>query len=127
MSLWQPFRDSGSFFDAMDDRMERMFDRVFDRRLSDGGWPALPTGGFRHVHGSHPMDLVENDKEYKIRADAPGMDPSDIDVKVKDNTLTISGERKDEKRETDPSGEVIKLERSQCAFTRSFVLPQNRR
>lgn len=71
------------------------------------------------------MDLIENSKEFKIKADAPGMDPSDIDIRVKDNTLTINGEKKDEIRETDASGEVIKLERAQRSFTRSFVLPRN--
>jgi len=125
MALWHPFRDSGSFFDAMDDRMERMFDRVFDRRMNVDGWPTVPSQAFLHAGGSHPMDLIENNKEFKIKADAPGMDPSDIDIRVKDNTLTISGERKDEIRETDASGEVIKLERAQRSFTRSFVLPRN--
>src|SRR5262245_10853578 len=43
------------------------------------------------------VDIVDNDKAYEITAELPGMDESNIDVKFSDGTLTITGEKKDEK------------------------------
>jgi HSP20 family protein len=42
------------------------------------------------------MDLTETDEQFVVRADLPGLDEGDLDIEVKDNILTISGEREAE-------------------------------
>jgi HSP20 family protein len=50
----------------------------------------------------------------------------DVKIKVLDNTLTISGERKEEKKEGETKeGKSTRIERSYGSFVRSFSLPQN--
>ena len=45
------------------------------------------------------VDVVNKEKAYEITAELPGMDESNIEVKVSDGTLTIKGEKKEEKEE----------------------------
>ena len=47
------------------------------------------------------VDIVEDNKEYLIKAEIPGLNKEDIKVGVQDDVLTISGERKYEKEEKD--------------------------
>jgi HSP20 family protein len=68
------------------------------------------------------MDLAETDDQLVLRADLPGLERDDIDIEVKDNVLTISGERKAEHEER---GEGFhRIERSFGRFSRSLGLPR---
>ena len=51
----------------------------------------------------------------------PGIDEKDLDIKVENNMLTISGERKFEKEEKEEN--FHRIERRYGSFTRSFTLP----
>jgi HSP20 family protein len=67
------------------------------------------------------MDLTEAEGEYVLRADLPGLTQEDIDIQVKDDVLTISGERKSEHHD---NGEgFYRVERSFGRFARSLDLP----
>jgi HSP20 family protein len=70
-----------------------------------------------------PYDLEENDNEFVVRMDVPGMAEKDIKVVANGGALTISGERKEEKTET--KGNVTYSERQYGSFTRSIALPAN--
>jgi HSP20 family protein len=68
------------------------------------------------------MDLVETDDHLVLRGDLPGMTEDDIDIEIKDNVLTVSGERKSDHEE---KGEGFhRVERSFGSFSRSLTLPQ---
>jgi len=69
------------------------------------------------------MDIKESDSEYTITAEIPGFTREEISIEVKDNTLTISSEHKDEK-EDQKEGYIYK-ERSERSFTRSIGIPEN--
>ena len=71
------------------------------------------------------VDVTENEKEFLIVADAPGMTSNDVKVEVKGQTLSFSGERKEEHREESADKKFYRLERSQSSFSRSFRLPQS--
>lgn len=93
------------------------FDDFFDRFFY--GWPTQNrdySGGW-----SPRVDIHENDKEILLDVEVPGIDKKDIKVEVKNGTLTLSGERKDE-RKTD-SSECCRSERYYGRFERSFSLP----
>jgi HSP20 family protein len=70
---------------------------------------------------SPKVDITENEKEIKISAELPGMDEKDIDVSLQNNTLTIKGEKKEEKE--DKGKDYYKMERSYGSFSRSIPVP----
>jgi HSP20 family protein len=69
------------------------------------------------------IDAVETKDSIRIQAEIPGINKEDLKVSVKDNTLTISGEKKQE-TEKDENG-YVRTERSYGSFQRSFTLPES--
>jgi HSP20 family protein len=67
------------------------------------------------------LDLSESENEYKVLADLPGLSKEDIKISLRDNVLTISGERKYEKK--DDSKNYSSAERTYGKFARSVSLP----
>lgn len=107
---WDPTRE----VDVLQSDMNRLFDAFFQGR----GGRALGGGAQRWIP---PMDLTEAGGEYVLRADLPGLTKEDIDIQVKDDVLTISGERKSEHHD---NGEgFYRVERSFGRFSRSLDLP----
>ena len=87
----------------------RLFDTLFEpRAMTAQRW--LP-----------PMDLVEADDHYVLKADLPGMAEDDVAIEFADGTLTLSGERKVEYERKDKG--YVRLERSFGKFSRSLSLP----
>lgn len=108
---WDPVRE----LDTFQADMNRLFDGFFGRRDTAGG------NGYTR-RWIPAMDLVETDDELVLRADLPGLDRNDIEIEVKDNTLTISGERKAEHEEK--GGGFHRVERASGRFSRSLDLPR---
>jgi HSP20 family protein len=68
------------------------------------------------------MDLVETEHDLVLRADLPGMTEDDVEIEVKDNVLSLSGERRSDNEE---KGEGFhRVERSFGRFQRSLTLPR---
>lgn len=67
------------------------------------------------------FEVKETKDAFEFKADVPGIDAKDLDVKLTDNRLTVSGKREEEK--TDKSDTYYTYERSYGSFTRSFTLP----
>ena len=67
------------------------------------------------------LDVTENDQAYTVKAELPGLDKKDIDVKIDGNVVSIHAkvERKTEEKEGE---RVIRRERFRGAFARSFSL-----
>jgi len=69
------------------------------------------------------VNTREADDAYYIEVDLPGVKKEDISIDVKDNVLTISGERKvEEERKED---EFYRVESFYGKFERSFTLPED--
>lgn len=67
------------------------------------------------------LDLSETDGGVEVRMDLPGIKAEEIDIHLTDNTLTVSGERKEEKEE---KGKTFhRIERRQGSFSRTVTLP----
>lgn len=70
------------------------------------------------------VDIVEDDKEYVIKADLPEVDKEDVNVTFENGMLTLSGERHFEKSDEDESKKYHRVERSYGHYSRSFRLPE---
>jgi HSP20 family protein len=117
---WHPF-----------DTLRREIDHLFDD-FGVGRWrsPLLArsspdTEPFWRTGVSWPkapaVDVSETDKAYEVTAELPGMDESNIEVRLADDVLTIKGEKKDEKEEKKKDYYVS--ERRFGSFQRAFTVP----
>ena len=68
------------------------------------------------------VDIVEENEHFLLRADVPGVNVEDIDVSMDSGILSLSGERRVEKRGED-SG-LQRIERASGRFFRRFTLPE---
>jgi HSP20 family protein len=91
----------------------REVDRLFDTFFGQGERDAR-----RWVP---PMDLVEAENHFVLKADLPGLTEGDVAIEVEDGTLRISGERKAEREENERGW--YRIERSFGSFSRSLSLP----
>jgi HSP20 family protein len=67
------------------------------------------------------MDVTENDKEFKVSAELPGLETKDIQITASEGYLTIKGEKKEEKKEEREG--YFRQERSYGSFQRVVALP----
>lgn len=106
LSLFRPW--------AFEKNVRNLFDNFLDFPKE---WEFPMTGGELFPF----VDISETPQQYNIRAEIPGMKKEDIKISVNRNVLTLSGEKKEEKK---TEGE--KFHRSESfygSFQRSFVLP----
>ena len=69
------------------------------------------------------VDIIENEKAFEIHFAVPGISKEDFNIELKENYLTVSGERKLSNEKKDKSFHSI--ETSYGSFSRSFSLPEN--
>jgi len=111
ITRWDPFRD----LVTIQERMNRLFQETLSRQhgqenIDPGQWgPAV--------------DIYETDDRIVVRADLPGVEQSDIEVRIDDNKLVLRGQRK--QPENVKADDYHRAERPHGAFMRSFSLPQN--
>jgi HSP20 family protein len=67
------------------------------------------------------VDIAEGEKAYEITAELPGMDEKNIEVKIANGTLTIKGEKQEEKEEK--KKDFYLHERHFGSFERGFTMP----
>jgi HSP20 family protein len=68
------------------------------------------------------VDIEEDDKQYVVRADLPGVDPKNVDISVAENTLILRGEKTEEREEKKKN--YHRTERFVGQFYREIPLPQ---
>ena len=110
---WEPFRD-----------VDDVFDRFFAETLRR--WPRAGEAGTAATQAREwaPLaDVSETDDEYVIKAELPEVRKEDVNLTVQDGVLTLSGERRQEKR--DEQERVHRVERFYGSFARRFALPEN--
>ena len=68
------------------------------------------------------VDIVEQKDRFLLRADVPGVDPTDIEISMDKGVLSVAGERRAEDR-SEVDG-VERYERVSGRFYRRFTLPE---
>jgi HSP20 family protein len=94
--------------------MDRIFDEFFGM---------VPARTERGTMWSPAVDVREDEDNFYVEAELPGMTKDDIELEVEQNRLSIRGERKFEKKEEGENYHF--MERSYGSFYRSFTLPKN--
>lgn len=69
------------------------------------------------------VDIAETNRAYLIKAEIPGVNKEDVKIILQDGMLTIQGERKIEKEESDKK--YHRIERCYGSFARSFTVPDD--
>jgi HSP20 family protein len=110
-STWDPFKDLEEF----EQRLATTFGRVMPKKNGDES-EAITTADWAPL-----VDISEDDKEYLIKAELPGLKKEEVKVTVEEGVMTISGERKVEKEEK--TKKYHRVERAYGKFERSFTLP----
>jgi HSP20 family protein len=103
-------------FYSLQREMNSLFDDFFR------GFDITPHGFYtsRPASFSPSVDVKENEKEYIIKAELPGMDEKEIEVMVTDDSVTIKGEKKEETE--DKGKNYYYMERSYGSFHRVIPL-----
>src|SRR5260370_9968149 len=87
LTRWEPSRG----LTTLQDQINRLFSDTLDRTSEEGSLTAWAPA----------VDIYETEHELVVKADLPDIDPKDLDIRVENNILTIRGERKFEKKESD--------------------------
>ena len=107
---WDPFTTLARLDDEFDELMRRTWG-----------------GGTTRSAGFVPaVDMVTDGPDVLIKLELPGLDPSDVDIEVRDGRLVISGERRADAERTEDQrdrGKVLVRELHYGAFRREFALP----
>jgi HSP20 family protein len=101
-------------------RFRREMDEAFDRAFR--GFGGDPWRTFEVGLPWPPADVSENDKEFSVRLDVPGLSAEDLDVELIGNTLTVRGERSEES-EQKGDGDTYRHERYTGSFARTITIP----
>jgi HSP20 family protein len=110
LTKWNPFRE----LEDIQNRLSSLFGRTPMRGLAQ---EAMTVSEWTPL-----VDIVEDDKEYLIKAELPEVKKEDVKVTVDNGVLTIIGERKFEKEEK--GKKYHRVERGYGSFMRSFTLPE---
>jgi HSP20 family protein len=109
MAQWNPLNDLVS----LQDRMNRLFEDATQRRASE----TKPNDTAEVADWYPAADVYENDVEYAVAVDLPGIDRTTLDISVDDDRLTIKGQR---------AGQETTEHRVECPrgnFLRTFSVP----
>jgi len=108
---WEPFRDLMT--------TQREFDRLFKEAFT----PFFGEAELSTRTWAPAVDIFETESDIVLKAELPGVNPNDVEIKVEDSTLYLKGERKFEKEVKEES--YHRIERSYGSFARSFSLPNS--
>jgi HSP20 family protein len=107
VTRWNPYRE----LNALQSRLGQLFEGQLN-----GHEESLSTGAFVPA-----VDIYEDEQGVQLNLEVPGVEGKDLDIRVENNILTVSGERKfaSEKKEEN----FRRVERRYGSFSRSFTLP----
>ena len=109
MQLWNPFQEFENMLERYSKSGASNLGKQLNTDLSFADW-------------APSVDIEEEEDRYLIKADLPGVDKKDIDVKLENGVLSIRGEKQTES-ETGKGTKRHRTERFHGSFARSFTLP----
>jgi HSP20 family protein len=118
-SGWRPIETLRREVDQIFEDFDRGFFRVPFRRSA---FDVVPFFRPEISSGSVPaVDIADKESAYEIKAELPGLEPGNVEVKQSDGMLTIRGEKNDEREER--KEDYYLSERQYGVFERCFEIP----
>lgn len=108
LTRWDPYREMSNF--------RRMMNRMFEE-------PMYSSGEWDENIWDLPVDVMENEDGYVVKASIPGVNPDDLEITYNNNTLTIRGEINKEEKHQNKEGHYLVHERRYGTIMRSIALP----
>ncbi len=108
MRMLVPFTGSGNLRKEMDRLMERFGEWESPEHPAMGEWSPL-------------LEVSETKDSFIVKAEIPGMEPTDVHVALDNQVLTLKGEKTQEKESKEQ--QYYRMERSYGAFARTVRLP----
>jgi HSP20 family protein len=107
---WDPFQQLVAMRNRLNSTLTDPYTDPYTPRTEDsfGAW-------------APPVDIFERQDHLVIRAEVPGVDMEDMDIRIENGVLTLHGERKQETEVQEQN--AYRMERIYGMFTRSFSLP----
>ncbi len=110
LTRWSPYREMASFRRLMNRFIEDPFLEPYEMEET--------------FNWEIPLDVMENQDEYLVKASLPGIDPDHLEITYNNNTLTIHTEVKSEQeKKGDKEHRYHLRERRYGSFSRSIFLP----
>ncbi|MDP6381216.1 MAG: Hsp20/alpha crystallin family protein, partial [Phycisphaerae bacterium] len=108
---WKRHTEPTHSLPGLREELDRLFDHFrwgdFDGLVAPEWQPAV--------------DVAETDTDLVVKVEAPGLEPKDIDISIRDGILTIQGEKKEEAEEKGLNWR--RVERRYGSFVRNIALP----
>jgi HSP20 family protein len=98
--------------------VQREFDTMLGRLFGPG-----QAGDGNQRLAPYAVDVREDADHFYVEAELPGFNKDDVNITLENQMLTIAAERKNERKENGPKGELLLHERRYNRFLRSFTLP----
>jgi HSP20 family protein len=95
----------------------------FDRFFEEAGWPVSKTSATSPTVFEPSCEVTEDKSNYFFKFDLPGMNKDQVKIEIHENQLTVSGERREEKKEDNKKYHFSEF--SYGSFLRTFTLPAN--
>ena len=112
IARWDPLRE----LDEFSNRLSTYFGPGLVQKRDDDAW-------FTKAQWAPLVDISEDEHEYLIKAELPGVEKDQFRVTVEDGNLLIAGQRESEKEEK--NRKFHRIERSYGSFLRSFSMPDD--
>jgi HSP20 family protein len=113
LSVWEPYNGLNLFSESFHKLIEDTAKTLSRFEVEDRG-----TGGW-----APRVDVCETNDSYIVSADLPGIKKEDIEINLKDNTLTVTGEKKYEAKSDKDN--YVRVERKYGKFLRRVSLSEN--
>ena len=107
---WSPWHEMPS----LQDRINRFFGDAL-------AWPRASEADFGLTQWNPAVDIYDNEESIVIKAELPGVEKKDIAIDLKDNVLSLRGERTYENEVKEDN--YYRKERAYGKFSRAFTLP----
>jgi HSP20 family protein len=112
LAKWNPLQE----LDEFSNRLSSLVGRPTKQKRDEDNW-------FTQAQWSPLVDISEDDQEYLIKAELPGIEKDQVKVTMENGLLLITGERTSENEEKNKK--YHRVERSYGSFLRTFGLPDD--
>jgi HSP20 family protein len=116
--MWSPFENLRGDFNRLFDDFNRDFWR---RPFSRSAFDLIPFARGQFANVNPAVDVIEKSDAFEITAELPGLDEKNIEVKLVNGSLTVKGEKEENKEEKKKDYHL--RERYYGSFERSFAIP----